>query len=352
MMFERNAPEQHDTLDRIPEPSENPVLCGHDQAAGALAAAYRAGKLPHALLFSGPRGIGKATLAFHFAYHVLTQPDHAAAAGKLVAPDPRSPHFRQMAAGSHPSVLHLTRPANDRNGGGFKSAITVDEVRKVSRFTSHTAHDGGYRFVIVDPADDMNPNAANALLKNLEEPPARTVFMLIAHSAGRLLPTIRSRCQTVRLSPLAAADLYAVLEKFEIALPANGEGRAALAAAAAGSPRTAILMTDYGGLEVGATLDRLIRAPNPPGVEAHRLADAVAAKDRAIQFAMFNDRLLDVLAEAAGEAARSGDIERAGRISGAWQEMRIAIGEADTYNLDRKQHALTMILRLHDTLRM
>lgn len=351
-MFERIAPEQHDTLDRIPEPSENPFLAGHGQAATALAAAYRAGKLPHALLFSGPRGIGKATLAFHFARLVLTNPDHASAPTELVPPDPKSSHFRQVAAGSHPSVLHLTRPASERSGAGFKSAITVDEVRKVSRFTSHTAHDGGYRFVVVDPADDMNVNAANALLKSLEEPPARTVFILIAHSAGRLLPTIRSRCQAVRLAPLFVEDLYAVLERFEIALPADAEGRTALAASAAGSPRTAILMTEYGGLEVGAALDRLLAAPNPPGVEAHRLAEAVAAKDRAIQFGMFNDRLLDVLAGVAVEAARTGDLERADRISGAWQEMRIAIGEAETYNLDRKQHALTMILRLHDTLRM
>ena len=351
-MFERIAPEQHDTLDRIPEPSENPFLAGHGQAAASLAAAYRAGKLPHALLFSGPRGIGKATLAFRFAYHVLTNPDHAAAPLEFAAPDPKSAQFRQIAAGSHPSVLHLTRPVADRSAAGFKSAITVDEVRKVARFTSHTAHDGGYRFVVVDPADDMNVNAANALLKSLEEPPARTVFILIAHSAGRLLPTIRSRCQVVRLSPLATDELYAVLERFEIDLPADAGGRTALAAAAAGSPRTAVLMTEYGGLEVGATLDRLLRAANPPGVEAHRLAEAVAAKDRAIQFGMFNDRLLDVLAEAAVDAAHVGDVERAERISGAWREMRVAITEADTYNLDRKQHALTMILRLHDTLRM
>jgi DNA polymerase-3 subunit delta' len=178
-MFERIAPEQHDTLDRIPEPSENAFLRGHGQAADALAAAYRSGKLPHALLFSGPRGIGKATLAFRFAYHVLTQPDYAAASLGLVEPDPRSPHFRQMAAGSHPSVLHLTRPANDRSGGGFKSAITVDEVRRVSRFTSHTAHDGGYRFVIVDPADSTSPPRS----------PIRTARRISATPMRRSRPT-------------------------------------------------------------------------------------------------------------------------------------------------------------------
>lgn len=352
-MFVRIAPEQHDTFDGVPEPSENPFLAGHAQPIAALAGAYRAGKLPHALLFTGPRGIGKATLAFRFVHHVLTNPDHSAAPLAFAAPDPASIHFRQVAAGSHPSVLHLTRPANERSGtAAYKSAITVDEVRKVGRFTAHTAHDGGYRFVIVDPADDMNVNAANALLKNLEEPPARTVFILISHSAGRLLPTIRSRCQAIRFSPLAADDLFAVLERFDIGLPADREGRTAVAEAAAGSPRTAILMTEYGGLEVGAALDALLAKSTAPGVEAHRLAEAVAAKDRAIQFGMFNDRLLDVLADAAVEAARMGDIERAERISNAWQEMRIAIVEAETYNLDRKQHALTMILRLHDTLRM
>ncbi len=107
-------------------------------------------------------------------------------------------------------MLHLTRPANEKTKG-FKTVVTVDEIRRVNRFLSMTSHDGGYRVVIVDPADDMNVNAANALLKNLEEPPSRTVFILISHSPGGLLPTIRSRCQMVRLSPLGNDDLIAAL---------------------------------------------------------------------------------------------------------------------------------------------
>ncbi len=350
MIFERLAREQHDTLDGIPDPAENPRLVGHVEAAEALAGAYRAGKLPHALILAGPRGIGKATLAFHLAGHLLANPDSTSAPGHLATPDPASGRFRQVAGGAHPSVLHLTRPANDAKG--FKTVVTVDEVRRVSRFLSLTAHDGGYRVVIVDPADDMNLSAANALLKSLEEPPARTVFVLVAHSPGGLLPTIRSRCQVVRLNPLAPDELFSVLDGFDIGLPAGADERAALAAAAAGSPRSAILLTQYGGLEIASALDALLGAGGVPIADAHRLADAVAARGQAIPFALLNEHALDVLARAAAEAAADGRIERAGRLSEAWRKSHIAISETETYNLDRKQHALNMIFRLHDLLRM
>ena len=130
-MFERIAPEQHDTLDGIPEPSENPMLFGHGEAAAMLAAAYRAGKLPHALLFAGPLGIGKATLAFHLAYHLLKYPPARERAGRAWPRRiPTSPLFRQIAIGAHPSVLHLTRPSNEKTKR-FKTVVTVDEIRRV-----------------------------------------------------------------------------------------------------------------------------------------------------------------------------------------------------------------------------
>src|SRR5690606_15561069 len=190
--------------------AENPLLVGHDEAMHHLAAAYRAGKMHHGLLLSGPPGIGKAAFAFHLAHHLVANPVAADAPEHFSSRDPDSPLFRQIAQGAHPSVLHLTRPMNDRTKT-FKSVVTVDEIRRIGRFLSMTSHDGGWRVVIVDPADDMNTNAANALLKNLEEPPARTLFVLIAHSPGGLLPTIRSRCQLVRLKPLDEASLLAVL---------------------------------------------------------------------------------------------------------------------------------------------
>lgn len=351
MIFERIAPEQHDTLDGVPEPSETLRLVGHEQAAAMLAAAYRSGKLPHALIFAGPVGIGKATLAFHLAHHLLKHPAFDQAPDVFAVPDPASPLFRQIATGAHPGVLHLTRPLNDKTKS-FKTVVTVDEIRKVNRFLSLTSHDGSYRVVIVDPADDMNTNAANALLKNLEEPPSRTLFILIVHAPGSLLPTIRSRCQMVRLTPLDAGSLMSVLETVEPPPPSDPAARAALAERAGGSARNAMLLTQYGGLEIAGTLDALVTSGKSDIAGAYRLAEAVAGRDQAIQFDIFNRRALDLLSTGASEAALAGDLARAKTLSDTWHEALNAISETDTYNLDKKQHALTMIDRLNSAMRM
>lgn len=351
MIFERIAPEQHDTLDGVPEPSETLRLVGHEQAAAMLAAAYRSGKLPHALIFAGPVGIGKATLAFHLAHHLLKHPAFDQAPDVFAVPDPASSLFRQIATGAHPGVLHLTRPLNDKTKS-FKTVVTVDEIRKVNRFLSLTSHDGSYRVVIVDPADDMNTNAANALLKNLEEPPSRTLFILIVHAPGSLLPTIRSRCQMVRLTPLDAGSLMSVLETVEPPPPSDPAARAALAERAGGSARNAILLTQYGGLEIAGTLDALVTSGKSDIAGAYRLAEAVAGRDQAIQFDIFNRRALDLLSTGASEAALAGDLARAKTLSDTWHEALNAISETDTYNLDKKQHALTMIDRLNSAMRM
>lgn len=345
-MFERLAPEQHDTLEGVPEPAETPFLVGHEDVATMLVGAYRAGKLPHALMFVGPVGIGKATLAFHLAHHLLKYPRHEESPLQLAVPDPASPLFRQIAQGAHPSVLHLTRPLNERTKS-FKSVVTVDEIRKVGSFLSLTSHDGGYRVVIVDPADDMNANAANALLKNLEEPPARTLFILIVHAPGSLLPTIRSRCQVIRLSPLEPQGLGQVMEAV-----GQGAGDAGLLARAGGSVRNAILLSQYGGLEIAGALENLVRSPRYEIAAAHRLADVVAGRDAAVPFDIFNRHALDLLAQEARQAALGGDLARARALTDAWQEARDTIIEMETYNLDKKQHALSMIDRLNSAFRM
>jgi DNA polymerase-3 subunit delta' len=349
VMFERIAPEQHDTLPEIPEPSENPRLVGHQEAANLLVAAYRAGKLHHGLLLAGPQGIGKATLAFHLAYHVLKHPNPEMAPEALEKPDPGSQLFRLIAQDAHPSVLHLTRPLN-KDGKSFKTVLTVDEVRRVNRFLSLTAHDGGFRFVIVDATEDMNNSAANALLKNLEEPPARTIFILISHQLGRLLPTIRSRSQVVRLAPLSNSELIEILSAFEAGVPQEPSARQALAEQAGGSARTAILLTQYGGLEIATAAKELLTSRKLDVAGVYKLADAVSGRDRSIQFGIFNRHVLDEIAGAARRAAEIGVLP-ANRLSELWQQVNTAIIDAETYNLDRKQHVIGLMQRLHSAMR-
>ena len=205
-----DLPEQHDTLHGVTAPVETDVIFGHETQEAHIALAYSQGRLHHALLLEGPQGIGKASFAFQLAQHLMANPDAASALQTFTRLDRNGNDFRQLALGTHNQVLHLTRPF-DAKTEKFKTMLTVDEVRRIGHFLSRTNPGAGYRTVIIDPVNDMNANASNALLKNLEEPPSRTLFILIAHTSGRVLPTIRSRCQRIAFSALNDADLAKAL---------------------------------------------------------------------------------------------------------------------------------------------
>jgi DNA polymerase-3 subunit delta' len=349
-MFERVAPEQFDTLPEIPEPCENPLLLGHEEARHLLASAIGAGKLHHALLLAGPQGIGKATLAFHLAYHLLSGTRGGDEDITFTAPDPASQTFRLIAQGAHPSLLHLTRPFMEKERK-FRTVITVEEIRRVSRFLSMTSFDGGYRVVIVDPAEDMNTSAANALLKSLEEPPPRTIFILITHSPGRLLPTIRSRCQVMRLQPLDDALLADVLARLGAEIPSDPAARDTLFEQAGGSPRNAFLLTQYGGLEIAEAIAAVLSARRFDVEQAYKLGEAVNGRERDVQFSIFNRNLLELLAKQAEGAAAQSHREHAFRLSELWQGVQDAVVETDTYNLDRRQHVVGLLGKTHHALR-
>src|ERR1700743_3583932 len=197
-----------ETQSSVPHPRETTDLFGHHEAELALLNAYRSGRIPHAWLIGGAQGIGKATLAYRMARFVLAHPDPLSATvqrADSLNVDPGNPDARRIAAGAHGGLLVLQRTANDK--GVMRTVITVDETRETVPFFGSTAAAEGGRVCIVDTVDELNPNAANALLKTLEEPPRQSLFLLVSHAPGRVLPTILSRCRRLPLRPLSSADM-------------------------------------------------------------------------------------------------------------------------------------------------
>jgi DNA polymerase-3 subunit delta' len=188
------------------EPRANPDLLGHETAERIWSQARASGRLHHAWLITGTRGIGKATLAYRLARGLLA----GRAPGDGLDVGPADPVFRRIAAGTHAGLMTVERSADEKTKR-MRREIVVDEVRAVTQFLRRTAGEGGWRVVIVDGAEDMNPNAANALLKLLEEPPTGALLLLVCHAPGRLPATIRSRCRRLRLSPLGPATVEALL---------------------------------------------------------------------------------------------------------------------------------------------
>ena len=322
-------------------PAENTVLYGHDQAQSFLAQSYASGKGHHAILIEGPEGIGKATLAFRFANHVLNHPDFADAPAAIDDPDPQAPFFRQIAGGASHNLLYLTRPADPKTGK-LKSGITVDEVRKAGKFFSQTSGTGNWRIVIVDTADELNRSAANAILKMLEEPPKRAMFLVLSHAPGKLLPTIRSRCLPLVLRPLGEDDLVRALGHLGVGLPGNTATR--ILALSGGSVAQAIKLINYGGLEIIDVFDAILAQNGPAQRKAmHKLADAVAQRDGDTLYSFFVDHIGEFVSARAREAAMAGDVNRAYTLSRLHSAITERFTVADAYNLERKQTVLTVL---------
>ncbi len=345
-MSESDAVQNHDSLPGYPAPSEAERVFGHESQASFLASAYRSGKLHHALLFAGAPGIGKATLAFQFARHVIGNPNWRNASTAF-EPDQTGAVARQIAIGAHPQLLYLTRPV-DQKTGKHKTQLTIDETRRISHFLSRTVADNGYRIVIVDPVNDMNASAANALLKNLEEPTPRTIFILIAHSSGRLLPTIRSRCLQLRFSPLSDEDMATTLEHIGVRQKLGDEQMSKLIAQSEGSPRTAAMLADGGGLEIIETVQKVITAARFDAAQALKIGEAVSARDAEPLYLLLIDHLLGMAAKMAGEAAAT-DTVRAASLSSLHSALTEKVSESLRFNLDRRQTMVEVLHGLHGT---
>jgi DNA polymerase III subunit delta' len=322
----------------LPRPRDTTVLFGHDAAERAFLSACHSGRLPHAWLIGGEPGIGKATLAYRIARFVLAHPDLSqlrAAATLALDPDHRT--TRRIAVGAHPDLLVLERTVSETTGK-LRTVITVDQVRRLSTFFGSTAGEGGWRVCIVDSADELKyPEGSNALLKMLEEPPPRSLFLLVSHAPGRLLPTIRSRCRRLMLRPLAQADVVRAASA-ALGAPA-GEGRegaglvAAAAAAARGSVAQAVALAGGPMLALREKVTELLQAlPATDPRALHALGDQLD-RDRGLTVA-FVGAIRDWLS--ARLDAESGNLARLARIADLWERVNRSAGEVETFNLERK----------------
>lgn len=296
---------QPDRIDGAPHPRETANLIGQDAAVEDFLTAYTSDRLHHGWLITGPKGVGKATLAWQIARFLIATPP-AQDDGLFGAPpppttlgiDPEHPVARRIMAGSEPSLFVLRR-AWDEKLKKLKSVITVDEVRKLKGFFALSAADGGHRVVIVDSADEMNVNAANALLKLLEEPPKDTTLLLISHQPSRLLPTIRSRCRELRLAPLAPDLVAEALSQ----AGQDGSQAPALATLAGGSVGEAISLLTLDGVRLYADLIQLFATcPNMNRAHALKLADSAAGRVNADRF----DLMLTLIDLFLARVARTG----------------------------------------------
>jgi DNA polymerase III subunit delta' len=288
-----------------PHPRETVRLIGQEVAETAFLTAFNSERLHHGWMLTGPQGVGKATLAWRIALFLLANPpaDNDGLFGAPPAPtsldiSPDHPVAHRILAGAEPGLASITRSLND--AGKLRKEIVVDDVRKLGRFFGLSSTDGGRRVVIVDSADEMNTSAANALLKMLEEPPARTTLLLISHQPSRLLPTIRSRCRTLRLGPLNASDMQAALEQANAQVPDNPDHLAALAG---GSVGAALRLLNLGGLQIYSELVSILGTmPRLDRQRAMALAEATAQRNAADKFEL----LLSLIDIALARLARTG----------------------------------------------
>ena len=321
-----------------------PDLFGHQAAAAALEAAARSGRLPHAWLVCGPPGIGKATLGYRFARWLLAGGAERPAGPAPLHLDPAHPVFRRVAAGAH-ADLRALRPVAD---GRVNKEIRVDAVRAAIRFLAMTPAEGGWRFVLLDRAEEMRPEAANAILKTLEEPPPRAVLMLTTAAPDRLLPTIRSRCRRLDLNPLDAAEMEGLLARLRPGLAAGDRQR--LAAMAEGAPGRALQLAEGEGLALQLLVERVLAGlAAGDRREWHAIADAVAAKRDGSAFVTFMALLRREVSAAARHAARGQGappwlaLRPLAEWSTLWDSLGRLAAETDGLSLDRKQAVLTAL---------
>lgn len=334
------------------EPRRTPFLVGHDAALKVFLKAFSGNRLHHAWLLAGQKGIGKATLAYHLARFLLKhgggEADKLFEAEKESQPDLAAiqmpeddPVFSKVSSGAEGNLKVIERGYNEKTKRR-RTEIVVEDVRALHDFFELTASRPGWRVAIIDPADEMNRSAANALLKMLEEPPARSILFLVTHAKGKLAPTIRSRCQHLLLSPLKKEQVEEVLQRRLGNIPA-GEAKK-LAAVAEGSPGFAMRLSLFDGEALYRAAKLLLSGQAMPKAKAHDFSTKLALAGNEEQYFLFLDILTAEIGKkikdlAAGGAAKS----RLDCWLELWDKVDRIKTEGEGLNLGRKQMLLLLL---------
>ncbi len=377
--------------DPYPHPRKNPLLSGHADIEKNLLESFNSGRMHHAWLISGPRGIGKATLAYRFARHILSAGEGVDNDLIVEAPDlgaglfgeesdpkekttgladdgalfiaENTPVFQRVASGGHADLFSIER-RRDEKTGKLKTVIGVDDVRGIGHFLSMTPAEGGWRVVVVDSVDELNPNAANALLKVLEEPPSRAILLLVCHNSASLLPTVRSRCIKMQMRPLEMSLVASLTKEYMPDLSERDADR--LAQLSDGSIGRALALNDAGGLDLWKEMSVLLSSLPRMDVRAlHKLAERVSRAGAEESYHTVTGLvrwwlegvILSISGKGSNSSATKEDLDMMARIGAqasldrwfhVWEKINHLVSRANAVNLDRKQVVLDMFLGLEN----
>lgn len=331
-------------------PAAMEALYGHEAAEEAVIAAWNSGRFPHAWFITGPEGVGKATLAYRMARFVLKHgTDAMEEEGGLSLfgePEPKAEPislaisaedgvFSRVLSRGHADFRVLERPED-------KTVIPVEEVRKILDFAYQTSAEGGWKAIIIDSADDLNTNSANALLKCIEEPPAKTVFLIVCHRPGRLLPTIRSRCRLVPLGPLEPNAVAAVMA--DVAPALSSQDAAALGQLAEGRPGRALAYAEAEALDLAQAIASLMSQPAQIDFDkVMGLGDLLSKKGAEGAFTAFRD-LLDAFLQKVVKTASAGSGSLQDGLDYKAVTASASVASADIW-LDARENALAILDR-------
>lgn len=336
-------------IDRVagaPHPREMLSLVGHEAAEREFLDLYNAGRLHHAFMLVGPEGIGKATFAYRVARFLMADEqggggffgDPATTTTLDVPAEHRAAHL--IANNAHPDMAVLRR-RYDASSKKFKTEISIEDMRDALHLLEKTPAFGGWRVVIVDAADDLNANSANALLKTLEEPPSKTMFLLVCHQPQKMLPTIRSRCRKLAFAPLGESDLH----RLAAAIAPECRPDAEAIAMAEGSMRQALRHADPALLAYLATVRAVLdMLPRKAEGEIGRIATVMRAGSAGEQpMRDFLHELENWLYRMIRQAAETGHLTLATELSDFWSRTAEQAEAVEGYNLDRRAFLMTLL---------